>query len=165
MTHQTPDAVLSSLRGQSFRLPDLNVIFRDYPLEVNLNLERLRTDVNAWLDNSKFRISKIESLKAADIGYFGASWWPRAPYDRLRIMAFVSLWIFAWDDELDEDQAPLWDVPDLAEAYRVNTRDFVRYCLGLNSDSLPVKPSSPVIHSFESIAGPVKACFDEGWRS
>lgn len=36
---------------------------------------------------------KLDSLKAADFGYFGATWWPRASYERLRIVTFLAAWV------------------------------------------------------------------------
>lgn len=36
---------------------------------------------------------KLEALKAADFGYFGAAWWPQASYDRLKIGTFLAIWV------------------------------------------------------------------------
>ena len=39
----------------------------------------------------------LETLKAADLGYFGATWCPHAGptagYERLRIIAFLAAWV------------------------------------------------------------------------
>lgn len=37
--------------------------------------------------------TKVESLKAADIGYWGATWWPQAKYERLRIATLFVAWV------------------------------------------------------------------------
>ena len=37
--------------------------------------------------------TKFESLKAADFAYFGATWWPQAEYERLRIVTFLAAWV------------------------------------------------------------------------
>ena len=37
--------------------------------------------------------SKLDSLKAADFGYFGATWWPRARYERLKIVTLLAVWV------------------------------------------------------------------------
>lgn len=37
--------------------------------------------------------SKLKALKAADFGCFGATWWPRASYERLKITTFLSAWV------------------------------------------------------------------------
>ena len=36
---------------------------------------------------------KLESLKAADFGYFGATWWPRAGRERLKTATFLTIWV------------------------------------------------------------------------
>lgn len=36
---------------------------------------------------------KLETLKAADFGYFGATWWPRAVYKRLRVVTLLAIWV------------------------------------------------------------------------
>ncbi|KAI9721171.1 MAG: hypothetical protein M1828_005278 [Chrysothrix sp. TS-e1954] len=52
--------------------------------------------------NRCFPPSKRRSkLVAADAGLFGASWWPNVSYERLLVATNLSLWLFAWDDEVD----------------------------------------------------------------
>lgn len=36
---------------------------------------------------------KLKTLRAADFGYFGATWWPRASPDRLRIVTLLAAWV------------------------------------------------------------------------
>ena len=36
---------------------------------------------------------KLEILKAADFEHFGATWWPRARYERLRTVTFLAVWV------------------------------------------------------------------------
>ena len=111
-------SILSVLRGQSILLPDLNVTFDGWPREVNQGLDQLRHDVDEWLDrydikNCPLIVSfsvtwmaltfdcisvmghspKLEALKAVDYGHFGASWWPRASYERLRVATFFAAWV------------------------------------------------------------------------
>jgi hypothetical protein len=50
MIWQEPGALLTSLRGQEVTLCDLNAIFSGWPSEVNPNLDRLRQDVEVWLE-------------------------------------------------------------------------------------------------------------------
>lgn len=56
MTLQGPDAILKRLQGQSIVLPDMNTIFDGWPRGVNQNLERLRRDVDDWLDRYTHQI-------------------------------------------------------------------------------------------------------------
>lgn len=36
---------------------------------------------------------RLESLKAADFGLFGATWWPRASFERLKIATYLAGWV------------------------------------------------------------------------
>ncbi|KAL8861149.1 MAG: hypothetical protein Q9178_002365 [Gyalolechia marmorata] len=36
---------------------------------------------------------KLETFKAADFAYFGATWWPHASYDRLKVVTFLAIWV------------------------------------------------------------------------
>lgn len=50
MTQVEASLILAELRGQSIVLPDLNVVFNGWPRHVNVHLDRLRRDVDRWLD-------------------------------------------------------------------------------------------------------------------
>ena len=50
MTGEQPSSILTALQGQSITLPDLNRILDGWPREFNQNLDRLRCDVDQWLE-------------------------------------------------------------------------------------------------------------------
>ena len=50
MTATTSQTILASLRGQSIRLCDLNVLFTGWPRGINPHLGRLRKAVDDWLE-------------------------------------------------------------------------------------------------------------------
>ena len=37
--------------------------------------------------------SKLKALKKADFAYFGATWYPQARYDRLKIVTLLAAWV------------------------------------------------------------------------
>lgn len=45
------------------------------------------------IDSSMGHSPLLKSLKAADFGLFGATWWPRASFERLRIVTFFATWV------------------------------------------------------------------------
>lgn len=45
-----PDTVLTSLKGQKVFIKDLDFLFKDWPCKVNIHLENLRVEVDAWLE-------------------------------------------------------------------------------------------------------------------
>jgi len=51
MDHQAERTrLLSALRGQTIRIPDLAVLFNGWPTKTNPELDRLRRDVRKWLN-------------------------------------------------------------------------------------------------------------------
>ena len=60
MAEQESVSVLAELRGQSIVLPDLNSIIDGWPREVNQNLDRLRRDVDEWLDRYEIQKSSLK---------------------------------------------------------------------------------------------------------
>lgn len=161
MTQNDSQSILAELRGQSIVLPDLNAIFLGWPKDVNPGLDRLRDDVDEWLTRTLSHNSKIKSLRGADFGYFGATWWPQASYDRLKTCTLVAVWLFAWDDEIDEDDGSLWDDSELSQPYRDETREYVRACLSLRGklDHENIGPTNATIIAFESIGMAIRDAY------
>ena len=61
---------------------------------------RFRFLQNRYIDTLTFyatstlsHSSKLKDLKAADFGHFGATWFPYANYERLRIATFLAAWV------------------------------------------------------------------------
>lgn len=162
MPATTPQQILTSIQNTSIVLPPLPSLLSSFPLEVNPALPRLRQEVDIWISKSVTSARKIKTLKAADFGYFGATWWPRATYERLRILTFLAVWVFTWDDELDEVDGELWDNELAADVYREDTVWYIRACLGLQ-DERDVEPTSKIIRNFEMIGKEVRKVYYHGW--
>ena len=66
------------------------------------------------------------------------------------------------------DNGSLWDNFELSISYRNETREYVRYCLDLTSDSNidPVKSVNATITSFETIGTAIREAYNYGlWNS
>ena len=50
MNSSDADAVLASLQGKKIVIADLNAIFSGWPRKVNPNLDKLRQDLDVWLE-------------------------------------------------------------------------------------------------------------------
>jgi hypothetical protein len=51
LEHQTQrERLLASLRGQTVRIPDLTPLFELWPTKTNPEMDRMRTDIQAWLN-------------------------------------------------------------------------------------------------------------------
>ncbi|KAL1640472.1 hypothetical protein SLS58_006971 [Diplodia intermedia] len=123
--------LLSEVRGQTLVLPDLWQYCSHWPQAVNPGLDRLRQDVNDWLDSAIPSEKLRKAFKIADIGLLGACVYPFASYDRLKIAALLNIWIFIVDDELDMESGTMVDDLETSNRYRAELVDFVRRCLGL----------------------------------
>lgn len=60
-------------------------------------------------------------------------WWPTAEFEQLRIVTFLAIWLFLWDDELDEPTGVHTNNFETAQKYRAETEQFLRECLKLDN--------------------------------
>lgn len=95
--------------------------------------------------------AELARLKAADFALFGSSWWPQAGIEELRIVTFLAIWLFTWDDEIDEPTGFCTDDFKVAQAYRMETMAFVEHCLGLETSNVHPVATNPIIGSFRTI--------------
>lgn len=177
MTVMKRDHLLSSLRGQRLEVDNLNPIFSHWPAHQNPNYEGLIPEVqnklerqkapNMWPRNLLTEYSliedpgKLDKLKAADFALFAARWWPNSPAEELRILAFLSIWLFIWDDEIDESAGSLNNDYDAAQRFRRETVLFLEQCLDLQTPYAPhVVPESPIVQSFDVIGEALRGAYD-----
>lgn len=86
--------ILESLRGRSLRIPDLETPLACWPQYVSPYLERLRQDVDETLQTLfPAADERLQKIRHADVGLFGASWYPYAPYEALKMVTFLTLWV------------------------------------------------------------------------
>ena len=72
-------------------------------------------------------------------------------------MSFLSLWLFVWDDEIDEYTGTLSADFEASQQYRQDTIDYVSYTLGFTPDGsthsqrISSRPPNTIIRSFDVI--------------
>jgi len=66
--------------------------------------------------------------------------------------------------ELDMDDGSLWDDFERAQAYRAESLDYVRFCLGLSSGQccIGAEPSSTIIRNFNIIGMAIRDVYNIG---
>jgi hypothetical protein len=101
---------------------------------------------------------KLGALKASDFAFFAATWWPKARYEELRVMLYLTIWLFTWDDEIDEPTGSYTDDLEGAERYRTQTIDFVLDCIGCGDSAVP-EPTNRIIGSFRDIGEPLASAY------
>jgi len=102
-------------------------------------------------------------LKTADFALFGALWWPKANFHELKIVTSFSIWLFLWDDQLDEPTGDHAGSLEQGDKYRKETLQFIAACLGFaSSDEEPPEASEPIIESFREIGQALRAAYSFG---
>lgn len=109
---------------------------------------------------------KRKRLEAADFALFTALWWPDArSLAQAEILAYLVIWLFTWDDEIDEPAGSYTDDETKAQAYRTHTLHFVGTCLGLTSASEPsLVMSNRIVESFDVIGSALCASYNTHQR-
>ncbi|KAF1954078.1 terpenoid synthase, partial [Byssothecium circinans] len=148
--------LLASLHGQIIRIPDLAPLFAHWPTKTNPELDTIRTHIRDWID-AYAPPSTLQALQSSDIGLFGATWWPNSPFQKLRIITYLAIWLFTWDDEIDINDGTMWDEFGAAQIYRDQTLAYVRYTLGIDTKSPEV--TNRVILNFAPIGASLKAAY------
>ncbi|KAH4215275.1 hypothetical protein HBI40_246280 [Parastagonospora nodorum] len=164
---KTREALLNSFKGTQLIIPNLYEIFADWPHgEVNPNYPRLIQASAEWLESVVDNKRKLNALQTSDFAFFAATWWPKAGYEELKVLLFLAIWLFIWDDEVDEPAGAYSGDLASAEQYRTQTIDFVLECLGLRSSSrgVPVEPANKIITSFRDIGEQLAKDFSRDQR-
>ncbi|KAF2815340.1 terpenoid synthase [Mytilinidion resinicola] len=105
----------------------------------------------------------LTALQASDFGLFGATWWPCAPFPQLRIVTYLVVWLFIWDDEIDLSDGTLWNAFGAAQLYRDQTLAYVRYTLGIDAARPPV--TNRIILMFAPIGAAVRERYSLAQRT
>ncbi|TAQ83097.1 hypothetical protein B7494_g8579 [Chlorociboria aeruginascens] len=159
------------LQSQQVSIPDLRPIFEDWPgtYQENLcpqeQLQELRRIVDAKLQSlhSSGAVKSLKPLRAADFASFTVLWWPHAALEEQRILAYVVIWLFTWDDEIDEPTGSVADDFQGAERYREETEQFVKFCLQLSDKGTPGQ-GHPIVQSFRDIGDALCGAYDAAQR-
>jgi len=168
------EALLLHLKGRTARIPDLKPVLAGWrgisSRHMSPFVEPLREKVNARLRGFNFDKAKRRRLEASDFASFTALWWPDATLERLEILAYLVIWLFTWDDEIDEPTGAFSTDFAGAQAYRERTLRFVGHCLGLNDTSSSssgedkhegaLRPQNEIVQSFDVIGAALRASYN-----
>jgi len=156
--HANPrDALFAALQGKEAHIPNLKPTlygWRGVDIRyVSPHLDAVRVKVDERLRNLGYTGKKLRALCGTDFALFAALWWPDASPEKLEVLAALSLWLFTWDDEIDEVTALYTNDFLAAQQYRDDTLRYVRQCLGLATKEDENKPPTrnKIIRSFDVI--------------
>ncbi|KAF2110741.1 isoprenoid synthase domain-containing protein [Lophiotrema nucula] len=159
---QTREELLNNLRGKTVRIPDLTSFFAHWPDPVNSDLDKLRKEIDEWLKPFDLSPKVLAALQKADFGYFGATWWPHARFERLKIVTYLIIWLFIWDDEIDISDGSMYEDFSNAQLYREQTLAFARYSLGFDNEEPEVE--NKIIRAFAPIGLALNDVYDTPHR-
>lgn len=99
-----------------------------------------------------------------DYALFTALWWPEASLERLQTLAYFIMWLFIWDDEVDEPTGAYSEDLSGAQTYREQTLRFLEDCMGLATahprEDGRSRSYNHLIQSFDVIGSGLCACYD-----
>ncbi|CAG8949918.1 hypothetical protein HYFRA_00004248 [Hymenoscyphus fraxineus] len=153
----TRQKLLASLQGATVTIPNLRGLFNNWPQDVNPEVERLDEDVQRKLEELFSQEKRLRKMKAAKAALFGASWWPYADFDTLRVATYLSIWLFAWDDETDSCEfSTLCTDLEKATQFRAETLNYIRNVLEpAKNTQHSLLASNNIISMFGEIGDPV----------
>ncbi|KAI0468831.1 isoprenoid synthase domain-containing protein [Xylaria cf. heliscus] len=138
------DQLLLNLKGRTARIPDLRPIFEGWKgihhRHISPYVGHLRKKVDERIQSLNFSDPKRKRLEKADFGLFTALWWPEASFERIQILAYLVIWLFTWDDEIDEPTG----------AY---SEDF-------NGAQILLRPQNGLVQSFDVVGLALRECYD-----
>ncbi|KAI2473190.1 terpenoid synthase [Annulohypoxylon bovei var. microspora] len=160
------EQLLLSIRGCRVTIPDLQSMISHWPQGTHSEVERLDEHVQNILSSisSSFRdASRFRKLQASNMTLFGASWWPYASYEALKIVTSLSIWLFAWDDETDSHEfSTIVNDWREASAFRQRTMDYIQQSLSGSSESkLSDISTDPIITSFKPVGQAISRSCDD----
>ena len=77
-------------------------------------------------------------------------------------MTFLSIWLFLWDDEIDEATGSLNMDFEAAQVFRQETIDFIEYTLDLGTQEVPPIPPNAIINSFRPVSDALCVAYTVG---
>lgn len=159
--------ILSSLKGASAVIPNIQALLGGWPHRLNPEIERLHEEVDKYLETLFPPGKRLRKMKALNAAHFASSWWPYASYEALRTLTYLSIWLFAWDDETDSlhFSSLAADLPR-AHLFRLETIDYIRECLTDENGASHNPCSNSVITCFRPVGKAVReSCTDDQLRS
>ena len=146
--------LLSDLRGQQVRIPDLRAQLKDWPHEINVNQAGIVSVVEEVINTHALTTAVNSKLKHANLGLLVASWFPFASAQRLKDITYFVCRMFMIDDSIiDKVSWPGLDNTAAFDAAYKETIDFVYKSLKLDGNTASAQPTSsiPAINSFRAI--------------
>ncbi|MCJ1401215.1 hypothetical protein MMC11_004427 [Xylographa trunciseda] len=149
--------LLASLKGKHVRIPDLGPIFSSWPKGVNKHYQVLKEAANDFLESFHMKEKKLKKQIEIDYALSGSMWWQQADFNELRALTFFVIWLFNYDDDIDEPTGQHSDDLESARGVHREAILFIEHCLGLSSQGGIDTPKNPNISCFKVVGDQLRA--------
>ena len=154
MPERSREEIIAALKGQTVRIPDLEVLFADWQVRTNPNQHAVTSVVDHILEHHSMTKAVETKLKKANLALLIASWYPTASAETLQQITYFVCWMYVVDDAIIDKVS--WPGLDNAAAFDEASRqldEFLRAHLRLDGDTETVLPVSDIeaVNSFAGI--------------
>lgn len=163
MAMTTVDVLTKQLKGQTLRLPNLSGFYSQWPYEISPHFDHLKQTIESkiqeWISPSDEPVRM--KARRVDLPVFCATWYPRASLDRLETMAWYSMWLFLWDDVVEDSAIPTAANTNTLKVEWLHEQalKYVAFHLGLSGEAEEPLPPTKYCTLFRHAAAPLReAC-------
>ncbi|KAH9236010.1 hypothetical protein K456DRAFT_1760744 [Colletotrichum gloeosporioides 23] len=127
--------ILGALRGEILHVPDLREIFKDWPVDANTNYKEIIPVVESAFDRLVRNPGLREKYRKANYARFVSLYYPHPDQNQIQTLALYIVWLFCWDDAIDQQGGDLSANLARAKTYRNDTIRVLNEALGLSTIS------------------------------
>ncbi|KAK2778228.1 hypothetical protein CKAH01_03184 [Colletotrichum kahawae] len=127
--------ILEALRGEVLHVPDLREIFKNWPVEANTNYKEIIPVVEAAFDRLVRNPGLREKYRKANYARFVSLYYPHPDWNQIQTLALYIVWLFCWDDAIDQQGSDLSANLARAKTHRNDTIRVLNKALGLSTTS------------------------------
>ncbi|KAL3300924.1 terpene synthase [Colletotrichum asianum] len=136
--------ILGALRGEILHVPDLREIFKDWPVDANTNYKEIIPVVESAFDRLVRNPGLREKYRKANYARFTQQllteayfkrYYPHPNQNEIHTLALYIVWLFCWDDAIDQQGSDLSANLARAKTYRNDTICVLNEALGLSTAS------------------------------
>ncbi|OHE90338.1 hypothetical protein CORC01_14363 [Colletotrichum orchidophilum] len=129
-------ATIKALKGQILHVPNLYDIFKGWPVKkTNVHYKRIIPIVEETLDRLIKSPVLREKYREANYARFVSLYYPHPDWDQVQTLALYIIWLFCWDDAIDQQGSDDLSNDLLHAKHRHdNTINVLEHVLGLGFD-------------------------------
>ncbi|KAF5983032.1 epi-isozizaene synthase [Fusarium bulbicola] len=136
----TREDLLSVLRGQNLRVPDLALMHAGWPKDTNPHVEAIDVKILQLIETHAVNETVRSRLTKANLSEQLAGWYPYASREKLDVLTSFQVWMFIIDDLLDQYSIVEQFDYEKLQALLNDCEDYVERSLGVSSQE--IEPSS-----------------------